>query len=341
MPTKPATVGLKSLILNTPLKKNMATMASLATATMRFIYKDRRKKTEVKLTVTSLEPTMASKVIPIDAFDVKKLVLKTPTQLTADGSVFISEVWYKDDGKPYKPILQTPRIRLRYGAKTFDNGNVTYALSTYNSDIDDEIAAFFSLVKAIDTQVSRLFMRRRTKWEEFLPVKRIRYWSSLKKKNGTQYMQLKMITDGGETLTTITDTTGRPRTVEQLTYGLYANQLIGMAYVYYTADGVHPVWQAHQVVYSKAEKVFLDVCLLTSLRHENSAPEQHNLRSPFPPPPPPPHNYTSPIAQAQQQQPRVGVGLAAIKATDLQAMLGKLRHVEEDESDSEEEIYEQ
>ncbi|NBT29327.1 MAG: hypothetical protein EBT18_07555 [Gammaproteobacteria bacterium] len=278
---------------------------------------------------------MASKVIPIDAFDVKKLVLKTPTPLTSDGSVFISEVWYKEDGKPYKPILQTPRIRLRYGAKAFDNGNVTYALSTYNSDIDDEIAAFFALVKAIDTQVSRLFMRKRTKWEEFLPVKRIRYWSSLKKKNGTPYMQLKMITDGGDTLTTISDTTGRPRTIEQLTYGLYTNQLIGMAYVYYTSDGVHPVWQSHQVVVSKAEKVFLDVCLLTSLRHENSPPQ--NLL-PQPPPPPSFENYTSPLAQAPQQQPRVGVGLAAIKATELQAMLGKLRHVEEE---SEEEIEEE
>lgn len=107
------------------------------------------------------------------------------------------------------------------------------------------------------------------------------------------YFQVKLIhaEKGASTVTVIYSNKGTKITPEDILYGKYADQFISPAYLYYDADGIHPIWQAHQIVISSVEKVFLEHCIL-----------DHMGSSAIPVPPPMPSFLPGQQAQPLQLQ---------------------------------------
>ena len=272
-------------------------------------------------------------LISVKEFDVKNLKIKDPVKIK-DSNNYISEIWYKSKGKPCRPVIKTPRLKVHFSAKTF-NTSTSYSVSTYNRELDDDIDAYFTLVREIDKQLGKLFMKKRNDWN-FLPIDRIRYHPSTKKNKSypTPYMTLKMITTEGLANTTVNDMSGKKCESSEIKAGMFANQLVTPEFLYYSPSGVKSSWVAHQVVISQMERVFLDFCLLDDLREENSeqcvtsSNTSHNSHS-LPPPPPPMFHYEAPILalndRKEQQATKPGPGLSAIKVSDIQSMMTKLR----------------
>jgi hypothetical protein len=188
----------------------------------------------------------------VSELNLDQLIIKPPIYIKSGG---MSEVWYKkDDGTVIKPIFQTPRLKVAYSATKFqNNAHYTYCISLHNADIDEEIECFYNLVNAIDDHIKETLVNRQCSG----------YTSAMtRKKTGTDYhLRLRLINDG----TVIKNTVGKTCCPADILYGMYADQYVGLDVLMYTANGVIPIWNAHQIVLSRVEKVFLSTCLLDVL----------------------------------------------------------------------------
>lgn len=279
----------------------------------------------------------------IECLKVDNIILKKPHKV-GDGR-FVSEIWYMDEehgSNPIKPIIKTPRLKVKYGAKQFKNTNsYSYCLSMYNRDIDPDIGSFYQLFRDYDSHIMKIYMRDKKEWEN-VPTPSLKYWTSLKRKNKLDefHLQLKLICDkDGSVLTAINDSSRNECLPDDIKYGCYCDQYISPTLIYYDEQGIHPVWQTHQVVVSNVDRVFLEKCLLDDIY---GAPMRESVpyyrmgcdpsSMPIPPPPPPFSTHQHQLHQQQQQQQhqphqpsKNASPLAAIKAGDIQKALGSLR----------------
>jgi hypothetical protein len=187
------------------------------------------------------------------------LIIKPPKQMKVNSpkSISVSEVWYKkEDGSIIKPIFQTPRLKIMYTARKFqDNNYYSYCLSLHNEDIDEDVACFYNLVTLIDEHI--LDTIKEKKWRVNQTFR-----SSLCRKNSNSdyYIRVKLLNE-----TRIHDHLGSVMKPEDLTYGTYTDQYVGLDVIIYNTEGVIPIWTAHQIVANREEKIFLATCLLDVL----------------------------------------------------------------------------
>lgn len=237
---------------------------------------------------------------------IENLVIGKPKQ-TKSGSKISTVVYRKDDGSVIKPVFQTPRVRIHYGARKFDDaGSYTYCISFATREIDPEIDAFAELVDMIDDHLNKTETS-------------ISYRRSIT--TPANFMKLGMIQDRDGVLTTINRTDGRPVRPEQLTYGMYSDQYITLDSIIYTDSYFAPIWKAHQIIVSPHEKVFLSVCLLDQFKDQQSSsgiiPSLPSLPFPaqlaLPPPPAKPSPAPAPAATKFQKN----TSLASLISPDM------------------------
>lgn len=293
---------------------------------------------------------MAMKLLTVSDFDPTCLVLKKPVKVTPELS--ISELWYKDGSVPSIPIIVTPQLKVFYGARSFEQEetrSISYCVSTWNQDIDDDIDEFYNMVQSIDANVGKLFLKTKTKTSD-LPFSRVRYWSSIQRKKGrkNKYMKLKLITKSGtkNVETKIKTSKGELVDFTAIQYGTFVKQMICPSKVYYNSTGIHLLWEVHQIVVCKSERVFLEVCLLNETQPSTLGPQ--TLPPPPPPPPLPPpslslsqaicHGPRKPKEKPQQKTTQQRAALSSITQHDIRNALAKLRkqvHKDTDCSESE------
>jgi len=294
---------------------------------------------------------MSWQLISITDIDLDRLVIKHPQHIGNDDKgkpKYTSEIWYKpEQGKPFKPVFKTPRLKIKYSCKQFKSG-YGYCISSYNSDIDDEIGEFFTFVRKLDRKLNHIYRQTCKIWK-YSPSGTAKYFSSIKKAASKQtynnssdngYMQLKVITNNNkgqspEPLTKINDSSsGDKLEPESIRYGFYSDQIIGMSYLYYNSEGIRPVWYAHQAVVSESVNVFLEYCLLNDVG---------SYEAPLPPPPPPSYsNYRPPpppmnssnsnsnsysyrSTSKPKTKPSAASLLSSIQPGDLLSAIGKLK----------------
>lgn len=280
---------------------------------------------------------MVWRLLELADFNPDMLILKKPVYLGQNDNgkaMYRSEIWYKDpsvaEGKPFRPIFKSPRLKVHYSCKRFTNG-ISYCISNYNSDIDDDIAAFFDLVKNIERRLNILYRQLGSTWDIKFPSKK--FWSSVKKTEGcdTCYMQIKVITNKPdsenaelEPVSKINHNNGAPLAPEEIKYGCFSEQLLSISYLFYCDDGIRPVWYTHQTVLSRAPNVFLDYCLL----NDNWASQVPRFPAPPPPPPYPPSyppSYNVPPPPPLVSSFPTAPPLSFIKQGDLLKAIGKLK----------------
>ena len=192
----------------------------------------------------------------IAELNLEQLIIKPPKKTG------ISEIYYKkDDGSIVKPIFQTPRLKIIYGAKKFQNKSTySYCVTLHNADIDEEVECFYNLVSLIDEHIQTQLLKPTS------PV----YKSALyrKTKESDYSMRLRLI----EEATLIKNAKGKICQPTDIQYGDYADQYIGLDCLVYNEDSIIPIWNVHQVVLTRVEKIFLGVCLLESLYGPGMAP---------------------------------------------------------------------
>jgi hypothetical protein len=212
---------------------------------------------------------MNGKLISTENFDPVNILLKPP-------SGGYSEIWYKDGGCAVRPIFKTPRLPVKFSAKRYNEQTAySYCLNMSNKDIDSEIGAFFQFVKQVDRALINAFTESNKSWS-VKPTTCLKYRTAMKRRTTQDdfYFQLKLVHSikGGPPTTVIYNRKGtagvheRENVMkvgpEEITYGKYADQFICPAYLYYDDQGIHPVWQAQQIVLSSVERVFLEECIL-------------------------------------------------------------------------------
>ena len=276
---------------------------------------------------------MNVKLLSINDFDPTCIILKAPPT----NSNF-SEIWYKytDNGKvtAVKPVFKTPRLPIKYGAKRFsDQSAYGYCLNMSNKDIDPEIGEFYDFVKRMDKALISAFTEGRRGWL-VKPTVCLKYRTAMKRKtvNDDFFFQIKLIhtEKGANNVTVIYGNDRTKLKSEDITYGKYADQFICPAYLYYDSDGIHPIWQAHQIVLSTVEKVFLEHCILDHM--DGSLPASpapvhvhahaRNL---------PAHTHTHTIAPVQLQMP--SMSRLSINIGELKSVISGLRKCKEEFKD--------
>jgi hypothetical protein len=226
---------------------------------------------------------------------IENLVIGKPKQ-TKTG-IKISPVYYKkDDGSTIKPVFQTPRVRVQYGARRFEEGsNITYCISFASREYDGEIDAFAELVDMLDDHIASSIANYR---RSITP---------------THIMKLGLIQDKEGVLTSINRTDGRQVRPEQLTYGMYTDQYITLDSILHTDTYSSAIWKAHQIIVSPHEKVFLSVCLLDQFKDH----AQPAAAAPAPPllalPPPLP----KPTAASAASKFKPNTSLASLISADM------------------------
>lgn len=275
---------------------------------------------------------MNRKIISTNVDNITNFIIKAPRETarsTSGAREYISEIWYKDtDGKIYIPIIQPPRLRVRYKATQYTpSSSYSYCVSMYNYDIDPEIEEFYKFVQAFDKHIVSMYTDKKAAWD----IKGIKnkYWTAMKRKGiDDYYFVVKLIHDkDNAVLTSINNTNRTVCTPSDIIYGIYIDQYISPTYITYNTDGMHPIWNAHQVVISELEKVFLGNCLLDHISGPGSAP---------PPPPPPgppgmPFSRRSPARNAPKlTQAAPSASLAPslrslVNESDLHEAIRKLR----------------
>ena len=140
------------------------------------------------------------------------IVLKKPKQTarhTLDNPEYISEIWYLDENKLSKPIIQTPRLKVKYSAKKWDISSWTYCIGLYNYDIDPEIKAFHNGIKEYDKHIIAYWTNNKREWNLKSNVNiKPKYFTALRRKHKDDdpYLTLKLISNKeGDILTTIND----------------------------------------------------------------------------------------------------------------------------------------
>lgn len=212
---------------------------------------------------------MSYKLLDYENFDSISLVLKPPFSI---GSCYISEIWAciktEDSASVVRPIFKTPRLRVKYGAKQFSqNANYGYCLNMSNKDIDPDINTFYKFIRTVDKALIGAFTESNKSWN-VNPALCLKFKSALKRKSPTDdfHFQLKMVDivngDDRKIMTTIHNSDRSVAKLADITFGKYTDQFICPAFLSYDEQGIHPIWQAHQIVLSNIEKVFLEECLL-------------------------------------------------------------------------------
>jgi hypothetical protein len=210
---------------------------------------------------------MSYTLIDYDTFDFSSILLKPPFKA---GNFYISEIWCLNDKRALRPIFKTPRLKIKYGAKRYlENTTCGYTLDFSNKVIDVETANFYQFIRNFDKGLINVFTEIHKTWPEN-PAKCLKYKSALKRKTPKDdfYFQLKLIdsstssADNRNIISTIHNSDRSVATIDDIVFNKYADQFICPAYLYYDDQGIHPIWQAHQVVISTVEKVFLEQCLL-------------------------------------------------------------------------------
>jgi hypothetical protein len=279
---------------------------------------------------------MNGKLLSTGTFDPAGIILKPPTLLNPH----ISEIWYLHtdslNGKKtaVKPVFKTPRLPVKYSAKRFSEQSAYgYCLNMGNKDIDPEIGEFYDFVKQMDKALINAFTTGRRSWP-VNPTTCLKYRTAMKRKTAQDdfYFQVKLIhtEKGASTATVIYSNDRKVITPEDILYGKYADQFISPAYLYYDADGIHPIWQAHQIVISSVEKVFLEYCILDHL-DSTIAPVSAYTYTPVPtkiPMPPPPPPMPEPAVS------RVPIQRMLINPAELNTVISGLRKITIRESDS-------
>ena len=185
----------------------------------------------------------------IAELNLEQLIIKAPKKTG------ISEIYYKkDDGSIVKPIFQTPRLKIIYGAKKFQNKSTySYCVTLHNADIDEEVECFYNLVSLIDEHIRTQI--------KISPVQTYKSALYRKTKESDYSMRLRLIEDA----TLIKNSKGKLCYPADIQYGDYADQYIGLDCLIYNEDTIIPIWNVHQVVLTHLEKIFLGVCLLDSI----------------------------------------------------------------------------
>jgi hypothetical protein len=147
------------------------------------------------------------------------------------------------------------------------------------------------MLQSIDQQIIKQFNTKNKSWT--LPVKKV-YSSALMRKSNDHefYLKLKLLQDKEDKiLTTITNADRTPADADDILYGKYTDQYIALAFVFYNDTGIQPIWQAHQIVISEYERIFLSQCLLDTITppvitYIPPPPQVANFTRAIPPPPP-------------------------------------------------------
>jgi len=201
-----------------------------------------------------------------------------------------------------------------------------------NKDIDPEIGEFYDFVKRMDKALIGAFTEGRRVWL-VKPTVCLKYRTAMKRKtvNDDFFFQIKLIhtEKGANSVTLIYGNDRTKLTSEDITYGKYADQFICPAYLYYDSDGIHLIWQAHQIVLSTVEKVFLEHCILDHM--DGSLPP-----APVPVPVSAParhlHHYTTPPVPSHTVQ-MPSMSRLSINIGELKSVISGLRKYKEEFKD--------
>jgi len=229
----------------------------------------------------------------IAELNLEQLIIKPPKKTG------ISDIYYKkDDGSIVKPIFQTPRLKIIYGAKKFQNKSTySYCVTLHNADIDEEVECFYNLVSLIDEHIQT----------QLRPASLV-YKSALyrKTKESDYSMRLRLIEDA----TLIKNAKGLICQPTDIQYGDYADQYIGLDCLVYNEEAIIPIWNVHQVVLTRVEKIFLGVCLLESLYGPRP-------NAPSPPPPNAPNAPSAPPPCREPVKKYTSTPLSMISLNDI------------------------
>lgn len=291
---------------------------------------------------------MNKKIIDFTSENIPKIILKKPKETarhTAEHPEYISEVWYLDGDKLYQPIIKTPRLKVKYGAKQWNSqtssaASWNYCVGLYNYDIDPDIKHFYEAIKEYDKQIITYWTSNKKTWNIKHHTKiKAKYFTALRRRAPDEdpYFNLKLIVDkNGDVLTSINNMNREKLMPTDIGYGKHVDQYISPSCVLFNDTGIYPFWQAHQIVVSHIERVFLESCLL-----DNLMPTM-DTSIPLPPPPPPPPQFSLPQPStplpAMQSQTKTPVqahapvfNLGRIKKEELIDALGKLKSIKPSE----------
>lgn len=281
---------------------------------------------------------MSKKVIDFTVDNISNIILKRPRETprhSEQNPEYISEIWYldKESNKLYSPIFQTPRLRVKYGCREWGESSWSYCIGLYNYDIDPEVQKFHEAVKTYDRHVISFWTSHKRDWGH--NKIKAKYLTALRRKERTDdpHMILKLITDNdGKVLTSINSKDQRGLDPKAIKYGCYTDQFISPSFVLFNSSGIRPFWQAHQVVVSDMDKVFLEDCLLDVLQPAPKPPAAPPMPMPMPyythiPPPPSSAQAQAPTqTQTQTQTQKQAQGLfGRIKKEELLSALGSLK----------------
>lgn len=269
---------------------------------------------------------MSKKVIDTVPENIPKFILKTPRE-TSTGE-YISEIWYLDEDGLHQAIIRPPRLKIKYGAKRHEQGKTYgYCVNLHNYDIDPEVRKFHEFMLAYDRHIVGQYKEHKNEWG--LQGVKSKYWTALRRKDKTSdpYLTVKMLQDAeGAVLTSIHNADREKLSVDDVVYGNYVDQYIGPTFVLYNGAGIYPIWNAHQLVINRVEKVFLEDCLLDTIAPppvyrpafgHSAIPAIPTVSHHAGPPPPP-----LPSAAA-------GPGLSLVKESDLQDAIKNLKRTVE------------
>lgn len=235
----------------------------------------------------------------LNEITIENLVIGKPKQ-TKSGTKISSVVYRKDDGSVIKPVFQTPRVRVHYGARRFDDSaNFSYCISFASRELDPEIDTFAELIDMIDDHLASKHS--------------LAYRRSIT--TPANFMKLGLIQDRDGVLTSINRTDGRPVRPEQLTYGIYTDQYITLDSIIYTDTYFTSIWKAHQIIVSPHEKVFLSVCLLDQFKDQQPHQQTQQNTPQLLALPPPPVVKPAPAPAATKFQKNTS--LAALISPDM------------------------
>ena len=216
----------------------------------------------------------------ISEVHVSNYIIKKPVPSNIKDQ-YISEIWYKNNDILIKPIIQTPKLKIKYGARRFtDDGPYSYCVTMHNRDIDQYIGKFYDMIREFDQYVIKTYNANRKIWTLDASVLN-KYCSALRRKttNDEYYLKLKLLADVDGTILTLINNEYREQCMpENIKYGFYTDQYIEPAYIVYNKEGIHPIWHVHQLVISNIEKVFLRDCLLDQINPYTVSNESSKLQ---------------------------------------------------------------
>jgi hypothetical protein len=193
----------------------------------------------------------------------------------------------------------------------------------YNYDIDPVVKTFYDSIRDYDKHVISSWTSNKKMWNlSCCGAIKAKYFTALKRRerDDDPYLIIKLITNNNnEILTSVTSKEKKDMKAADIAYGTNVDQYICPKFVLFNESGIHPIWQAHQVVVSPIERIFLDNCLLDVL-----SPQL--LLAPVPPLPPPLHHRAPQRTEIQARPPQTASPfLGRIKKEELLSAIGRLK----------------